>query len=100
MEFCPDARTRTPHQQAHGLAAVTEGQNKQSCPAILAGFRIAHHRTTAVVDLRFFSWCGEDDAYGFRPLPSAKLAPKALPRLTVAHEAVGRQQDRASALRV
>src|SRR5207244_6963127 len=62
------------------------------CPAILAGFRIAHHRTTAVVDLRLFSWCGEDDAYGFRTLRSTKLAHKALHRLIVAHEAVVRHQ--------
>src|SRR5207253_1887703 len=53
---------------------------------------ISHHRTTAVVDLRFFSWCGEDDAYGFRTLRSTKLAHKALHRLIVAHEAVVRHQ--------
>src|SRR5207247_6027995 len=48
--------------------------------------------TTAVVVLRLFSWCGEDDAYGFRTLRSTKLAHKALHRLIVAHEAVVRHQ--------
>src|SRR5215472_10502504 len=71
VQLRPDACTRAPRQQAHGFSAVAERQNKQACPTILAGLRITHHRTAAVVDLRLFSWCGQDDACGFRTLRSA-----------------------------
>ena len=60
--------------EAYRLAAITERQNKQPCPAILAALRIAHHQTTAVIDLRLFSWSGQNDARCFRTLRSAKLA--------------------------
>src|SRR5215472_16245973 len=92
MQLGPGARTRSPRQQAYGLAAITERQNKQPCPAILAGLRIAYHRTTAVIDLRLFSWCGEDDACCFRTLRSVKLPDKALHRLIAAGKAVVRHQ--------
>src|SRR5215469_504387 len=88
MELGPDAGTRSPSQQTYRFAAVAEGQNKQSCPAILAGLGIAHHRTTAVVDLRLFSWCGQDNARGFRMLRSEKRPNKALHRLIAACKAV------------
>ncbi len=65
MEFRPDACTRTPSQQAYGFAAVAQGQHEQSRPAIFATLRVAHHRATAVIDLRFFSCGGEDDARRF-----------------------------------
>src|SRR5215472_16295251 len=92
MQLGPDPGTRSPRQQAYGLAAITERQNKQPCPAILAGLRIAHHRTTAVIDLRLFCWCGEDDARCFRTLWSAKLPDKALHRLIATAKAVVRHQ--------
>src|SRR6516225_9450047 len=92
MKLGPDARTRSPRQQAYGLAAITERQNKQPCPAILAALRIAYHRTTAVIDLRLFSWGGENDARGFRTLRSAKLANESLHRLIAAPKAVVRHQ--------
>src|SRR6516162_336350 len=92
MKLGPGARTRSPRQQAYRLAAITERQNKQPCPAILASLRVAHHRTTAVVDLRLFCWCGENDARCFRTLRSAKLPDKALHRLIAAHKAVVRHQ--------
>src|SRR5260370_27992931 len=80
MEFGPHARTRTPRQQAPGFAAVAESHHEQSRAAILATLRVAHHRTTAVVDLRLFSWGGENDAGRFwKPGPS-KLANEALYR--------------------
>src|SRR5215470_11734804 len=92
MQFGPDAGARSPRQQAYRLAAITERQNKQPCAAILAGLRIAHHRTTAVIDLRLFCWCREDDARWFRTLRPAKLPDKALYRLIAAAKAVVRHQ--------
>src|SRR2546423_850967 len=92
MQFGPDARTRTPRQQAYGFAAVAENQHEQPCPAILAALRVSHHRTTAVVDLRLFSRCGEDNARCFRTLRSAKLPNKALHRLIAARKAMVRHQ--------
>src|SRR2546430_3129023 len=44
MEFGPDARARTPHQQAYRFAAVAESQHEQSRAAILAALRVTHHR--------------------------------------------------------
>jgi hypothetical protein len=41
-----------------------------------------------VVDLRFFSWCGEDDACGFRTLWPAKRAHQALHHLITAGKTV------------
>ncbi len=61
MEFGPDARARTPRQQTNAFAAVAEGHHEQPGPAILARLPIAHHGATAVIDLRFFPWLGEDD---------------------------------------
>src|SRR5215470_17524146 len=92
MQFGPGAYTRSPSQQAHRLAAVAERQNEQPRPAILAALRIAHHRTTAVVDLRFFSRSREDDARWFRPLWSAQLLHEALHRLVAAGKALLRHQ--------
>src|SRR5215475_2501360 len=88
MQFGPGARTRSPSQQTYGLTAVAERQNEQPCPTILTALRIAHHRTTAVVDLRFFSWCSEDDAGCFRTLWSAKLAHETLHRLIATRKTV------------
>ena len=88
MEFGPDACTRTPGQQAYGFAAVAESQHEQPRPAILATLRIAHHRTTAVIDLRFFSHGGEDDARRFWKPAAPKLAHKALHGLIAACKTV------------
>src|SRR5712692_6586120 len=88
MEFGPDAHTRTPYQQAYGFAAVAERQNEQSRAAILAALRVAHHRTTAVVDLRLFSWGGENNACRFWKLGAAKLANEALHRLVASSKAL------------
>src|SRR6516165_10888328 len=92
MQFGPGAYTRSPSQQAHRLAAVAEGQDEQSCPAILAALRIANHRTTAVVDLHLFARCSEDDACCFRTLWSAQLVNKALHCLVAAGKPVLRHQ--------
>src|SRR6266404_350124 len=88
MQFGPDTRTRTPRQQAHRFAAVAESQHEQPRPAILAAWRVAHHRTAAVVDLSFFSGCREDNACRFwKPGPS-KLANEALHRLVASRKAL------------
>src|SRR5215813_38828 len=92
MEFGPGACTRSPGQEAYGFAAVAERQNEQPRPAILAAVWITHHRTTAVVDLRLFSRCGQDDPCGFRRLGAAQLAYEALYRLIAAGKAVVRCQ--------
>ena len=88
MEFGPHAHTRTPYQQAYGFAAVAERQHEQPRPAILAALRVAYHRTTAVVDLRFFSCCGEDNAHCFWTLWSSKRAHEALHRLVASGKAL------------
>src|SRR5229473_3228861 len=88
MQLGPDARTRTPRQQAHRFAAVAERQHEQSRAAIFAALRVAHHRTTAVVDLRLFSCGGENDACRFWKLGAAKLANKALHRRIAARKTV------------
>src|SRR5713226_3530675 len=88
MQFSPDACTRSPRQQADGLPAVAERQHEQPRPTILATLRFAHHRTTAVVDLSFFSGCREDNARCFWTLWSAKRAHEALHRLIAARETV------------
>src|SRR5260370_7827601 len=88
MKLGPQARTRTPRQQAHRFAAVAESHHEQPRPAILAALRVAHHRTTAVVDLRLFSWGGENDAGRFWKLGAAKLANEALHRLVASNKAL------------
>jgi hypothetical protein len=88
MEFGPGVCTRTPHQQADGFSAVAESQYEQPRPAIFATLRVTHHRPTAVIDLGFFSCCGEDDARRFWPLRSSKLANKTLHGLIAARKAV------------
>src|SRR5205807_5568985 len=81
MEFGPDARARTPHQQAYRFAAVAESQHEQSGSTILAVLRVAHHRATAVIDLGFFSWVSEDNPRCLGPIRSTKLANETLHRL-------------------
>src|SRR5215467_761700 len=92
MQFGPGTDTRSPGQQANRFAAVAERKNEQPSPAILAALPIAHHRATAVVDLRLFSRSREDDARWFRPLWSAQLLHKALHRLIATGKAVLRHQ--------
>src|SRR5260370_19285431 len=88
MKLGPQARTRTPRQQAHRFAAVAESHHEQPRSAILAALLVAHHRPTAVVDLRLFPHGGQGDAYRFWNPGPAKLATKALPRLIAAPNTV------------
>src|SRR5215472_835985 len=92
MQFGPGAYTRSPGQQANRFAAVAERQHEQPCATILAALRVAHHRPTAVVDLRFFSRSREDDARWFRPLWPAQFLHKAFHRLIATGKAVLRHQ--------
>src|SRR5258708_26061649 len=92
VQFRPSAYTRPPGEQAHAFAAIAERQHEQPRPAMLSALRITHHRTAAVVDLRFFSRCREDDACWFRTLCSAQLVNKALHRLIAAGKPVLRDQ--------
>ena len=55
---------------------------------ILATLRFAHHRTAAVVDLRFFSGCREDNARRFWTSWSSKRAHEAFHRLIAARKTV------------
>src|ERR1700680_4255348 len=87
MQLGPDARTRTPHEQAYGFATVAEGQHEQSRPAVFAGLGMPHHRTRPVINLTFLSYGGEDYSYSFE-LGSAELANKTLYRLIAADESV------------
>jgi hypothetical protein len=74
------------------VRGVAERKYEQPCPAILAALRITHHRTTAVVDLRLFSWRREDDACWFRTSRSAQLTHETLHRLIAPGKAVVRDQ--------
>src|ERR1700681_4059542 len=92
MQFRPGAYTRPPGEQAHAFAAIAERQHEQPRPAILAALQITHHRTTAVVDLCFFSRCRDDDARCFAAPRAAQLAHETLHRLIVPGKAVVRDQ--------
>src|SRR6186997_1921927 len=88
MQFGPGAYTRSPSQQANRFATVAERQDEQSRPAILAALRVTHHRTTAVVDLCFFSRCREDDSCCFWTSRATQLAHEAFHRLIVTSKTV------------
>src|SRR5215475_10273403 len=61
MQLGPDARTGVKRQQAYRLAAVAQRQHEQPRAPILTALRVAHHGPATIIDLGFFSWCGEDD---------------------------------------
>ena len=91
VQFGPDARTGTEDQQANGLAAVAQRQHEQPVRRYLPRLRIAHHRTGAVIDLRFFAGRGVDDRPRLPAAGSAQLANEALDALIAAAEAVARR---------
>lgn len=64
VEFGPDARAGLEGEQAHGLAAVAEGENKHAGAAVTARVRIADHRPAAVIDLGLFARRRDDDSAG------------------------------------
>src|ERR1022692_2066241 len=44
VQLSPDLRTGSENQQTNRLAAITEGQYKQTRPAVLAALRVPNHR--------------------------------------------------------
>jgi len=92
MQLSPDARAGAEDQNANGLTAVSERQDEQSRPPVPAGFRIAHHRTGAVIDLGFFPSGGFNDHACFRRRRSAQLPHKALHARVFFTEAVAIHQ--------
>ena len=70
------------------FAAEAECQNEEASAAVFTGFRIADLRAGAVVDLRFFARCGENDRAGFRRLCAALLADEAFDGFVGTGEAV------------
>lgn len=102
MQLSPDLAARLPRQQPDGFAAEAQCQNKQSSPPILPGLSVAHHRAAAIVDLRFFTRCGNDDRLRRRRLSSASLANESFDGIVGAGEAVAgvtRSCQMATALR-
>src|SRR5207302_6067331 len=78
VELRPDLCAGAEDQESDGLATVAERQDEEPAAAILAGARITHHRSFAVIDLRFFARCGEDDAAGLGRLLAGEFAHIAL----------------------
>ena len=78
VQLGPDARAGAEHQQANGFPAVAQRQHEQPRAPVLAGLRVAHHGTGAVIDLRFFARRGHDHHASFRRRRSAQLAYEAL----------------------
>src|ERR1700722_11065348 len=85
-------RARTPRQQTNAFAAVSQGQHEQPGPPVLARLRVAHHGATAVVDLRFFPWLGQDDRRWLGELGTTKPAYETFYGLVVAGITVDRYQ--------
>ena len=88
MQFSPDATTRFESEQPNRLAAVSEGQDEEACAPVLARVRIAHHRTVAVIDLRFLAWSRFDDGAGLPRRGAVQLANKSFDALIIGGEAV------------
>src|SRR5579864_4332345 len=92
MQFGPDLRAGSEHQQANRLATVTESQHEQPRAAVLTAVRVAHHRASAVVDLKFFAGCSFDDCARFLRLASTKLPNETVDALILGGEAEGIHQ--------
>ena len=92
MEFRPDARTRTPHQQTNAFAAISQGQHEQPGPPVLVRLRVADQRATAIIDLGFFPWRGEDNPCCLGQLATTPPAYETLYSLVVARVTVIRNQ--------
>src|SRR5258708_36313865 len=92
MQFGPDLRAGPEHQQADGLATVTESQHEQPRAAVLTTVRVAHHGAGAVVDLKFFAGCRLNDCARFRRLSSTKLPDETVDALILGGEAAGIHQ--------
>ena len=104
VQLGPDPRAGAEHQKANRFPAVSQRHHEQPRAPVLAGVRIAHHRTGAVIDLRFFAGRGFNHHAGFRRGRSAQLPHEALdagvsPGETVAVHQVLPDGHRVAALR-
>jgi hypothetical protein len=88
VQLSPDACAGTKCQQADGFPAAAQSHDEQARPPVLARLRIPNHRTLAVIDLRFFSGMGDNDAGDFGLLRAADLDNETLHRVVGAAEAV------------
>ena len=88
VELGPDTSAGAERQQTNGFPAAAQGHDEQTRAAIRAGFGIAHHRSSAVVDLGFLAGRRGDHHAGFRYLRAAKLSHEALHTLVAAGETV------------
>ena len=88
VQLGPGSRAGSEDDQSHALPAVAERQHEQARAAIASGLRIANHRTFAVVDLRFFAGCGDDDGAGLFLRRAAELVDEAFDALVAAGKAV------------
>lgn len=60
MQLRPDLGTGAEREEAHGLAAVAQGEHEQPRAAVRPA-RIPDHRPSAVVDLGLFPWRSDND---------------------------------------
>ena len=65
MQLGPGLRTGAEDQQSNRLPAATKRQHEEASAPVLAGVRIANHRTLAVIDLSLFTGRGFDDRTSF-----------------------------------
>src|ERR1035437_4481975 len=88
VQLGPDARTAAEGQQTNRFAAAAQRHYEQPGAPVLAALAIAHHRSSAAIDLRLLAGRGDDHDAGLGRLGSATLAHEALHALVPAGEAV------------
>ena len=88
VQLGPGVGTGAKDQQADRLATVAQRHHKQPRAPVLAAFLIAHHRASAVIDLRFFARRGQDDPDGLGRVSAAQFTHEALDALIAAAKAV------------
>ena len=88
MELGPDLGAGTKDQQADRFAAVAQRHHEQTSAPVLAALLVTHHRAGTVVDLSFFSRCGQNDPDRLRQVNAAQFANKSFDRLIAAVKAV------------
>jgi len=77
VEFGPDSRVRSPHEEPHGLAAMAEREHEQARPPIAAGVLIPNHGPRAVIHLRFLARRRGDDGARFQGGGAAEFTDEA-----------------------
>src|ERR1043165_4907050 len=100
MQFRPNPRTGTEHEQTHGFTAITQRQNKQTGAAIFSTVGITHHWARSVIHLGFFARSRLDHRTGLRLRLSAKLPDESLDALIITGEAAAIDQVLPDALGV